>query len=82
MLCPTCKEHKDEIERLKNESSSLREFWNRLCERMWDIWELDGGTFQDWGEEFGLLRKEPYDPDKHGCVEADPGDDIFVNNLR
>lgn len=63
----------------KEQSAALREFWNRLCTKMWDIWEFDGGTFQDWGEELGLLKKVPYDPEKHGSVEADPGDDIFVN---
>ena len=62
---------------------ALEEFWNRLCQRMWDgFWELDGAMFQDWGEELGLLRSETFDPEVHGNVEADPGDTIFVNNLR
>jgi len=71
-----------QVENILNNSVGLRELWNRLCQRMWDSWEIDGGTFQDWGEELGLLRKEKYDPEVHGMVEADPGDEIFVNALK
>ena len=78
----------DEVERRINEvehhiniTKGLREFWKRLCTKMWDSWELDGGSFQDWGAELGLLREEVYDPEKHGFIEADPGDIIFVNAL-
>lgn len=70
-----------EVENILNKSEALRVFWKRLCEKMWDLWELDGGTFQDWGEELGLLRKVIYDPEVHGRVDAEPGDEIFVNAL-
>ena len=67
----------------KEQYVALREFWNRLCTRMWDIWELDGGTFQDWGEELGLLIKVSYDPEKHGFIDdVEPGDVAFVNALH
>lgn len=89
--CVNCDVHPDtsiymekqrqEIATLKEQSAALREFWKRLCERMWDIWELDGALFQDWGEELGLLVKVTYDPEKHFSTEAEPGDDIYINAL-
>ncbi|NIN00462.1 MAG: hypothetical protein GTO24_20990 [candidate division Zixibacteria bacterium] len=83
--CGTCEgagftiNHDYDVRPLNKELDSLKKFWNKLCVHMWDFWELDGGTFQDWGEEFGLLVKENYDPERHGHIDADPGDPVFIN---
>ena len=34
--------------------------------------------FMDLAEEHGVIRGVPYDPKKHGDVDAAPGDAIFV----
>ena len=35
-------------------------YWENSC------CDIDGGDIQTWGENFGILRAEPYDPDAHG----------------
>ena len=42
--------------------------------------DLEGCYFQDWATECGLLKEEPYDPEKHGPNESDaePGDPWYA----
>lgn len=57
-------------------------FFDRLTEHFFDdcTLDLDGGDFQKWGVECGLLRAEAYDPEKHSpnSVDAEPGDTWYV----
>lgn len=84
----TTKEHLnviDSLARQVEEKDMLKNFWDRVCEIMWDCGDLDGGTFQDWGVDIGLLREEIYDPEgKHKDVfimDAMAGDPVFINVL-
>jgi hypothetical protein len=50
-----------------------------------DMCDLDCFEVQDLAEMCGILRKEPYDPERHGDEYADeydvkPGDDYYVPN--
>lgn len=45
-----------------------------------DAYDIDAGDFQNTAEKFGIIRPVPFDPDKHGPCEAEPGDTIYVRN--
>lgn len=63
------------------ELSALRKFFDALTDRFWiEQWmEIDGSDFQDIAEWAGLIRPEPYDPEKHAYSDdASPGDPWFV----
>jgi hypothetical protein len=51
-----------------------------LSEGSWNGCDLDGGSIQEKAIALGLLKVEPYDPDKHGESEFDvePGDDWYT----
>lgn len=51
-----------------------------LDEGSWHGCDLDGGSIQEKALALGLLKVEPYDPEKHGESEydADPGDDWYT----
>lgn len=51
-----------------------------LQEGAWTGSELEGGDIQDKALSLGLLKAEPYDPEKHGESEYDiePGDDWYT----
>lgn len=58
-------------ERAKN---ALLAFWHEVREHDGQCTEND---FWDWSMNLGLMRVEPYDPEKHGPndCDMDPGDD-------
>jgi predicted transcriptional regulator with HTH domain len=42
---------------LQAENEKLKEFARHVIRaECWDIWDLDGGTVQDWAEELGLIK--------------------------
>ena len=46
---------------------------------MWKNWELDPADLQDTAKKYGIIKEEPYDPEKHGEREdVEPGDSWFV----
>lgn len=45
--------------------------------------DVDGGNIQDWALEFGLFRKELYDPKVHGHAgfeDFGEGDEVYLVN--
>lgn len=40
--------------------------------------EMDGFEFTEYAEKRGLIKWEPYDPETHGLIEAEPGDQIWT----
>lgn len=58
----------------------LAKFVRRCFEDVWEGGDLDGGTLQDRGIEYGLLVRVPFDPavhvDSNGDAEA--GDEWCV----
>jgi hypothetical protein len=58
----------------------------RWCiqEGSWAGTSLDGGEIQDAALRFGIIKQEPYCPEKHGDndVSAERGDDWFVFTER
>lgn len=61
----------------------LRGFWRDLVRYFGpdEHLELDGFAFEEMALKHNLVRNEPFDPDVHGNVEAEPGDIIWVDNL-
>ncbi len=62
---------------------ACREFFEEVCQIMFDTWDLDGGTFQDLAVKHGLLVCEKFDPDgRHANLptqECEPGEDCYFN---
>ena len=56
------------------------EGFSRAIMNCWPIGDVDGLHLQDLAVKHGLLRMEPYDPEKHGEAEYDeePGDEYYV----
>ena len=60
--------------------------WEGFARAIMDAWpegDVDGGDLQETAERYGLLRKEPYDPAKHGEwgkeeYGTQPGEDWYV----
>lgn len=53
----------------------------------WPAGGVEPLDLEKLAEQYGLLRKEVFDPDKHGCEAADyygvePGDPWYVLNYR
>jgi hypothetical protein len=71
----------DKIAALRKENKPLAEFWRR-CRNRWaeSMTEVGPDEIQEWGFELGLLEETIYDPEKHGEIEADPGDTIYVDS--
>jgi hypothetical protein len=55
-------------------------FTHAICEYYFEgNWDLEYCDFVDLGVKFGVLRAEPYDPDKHGEQDdVEPGDEWYV----
>jgi hypothetical protein len=58
----------------------LSAFVREGLEISWEGGDWCGADIQDKAEELGLIRKEPYDPEKHGEAPFDPGDEYFIIN--
>lgn len=73
------------IEKMEKALRAHANFWDFLVAHFFDgggSLELDGVEFQERATRCGLLRKEPYDPKKHGpdgTGAAEPGDDWYVS---
>lgn len=66
---------------LRAEKERLRAFAKQIIQAAWDGGQYDGAEIQDIGVTHGLLRKEGYDPDKHGSdygYDFAPGDPFYV----
>jgi hypothetical protein len=63
-------------ERMMHEIDRLRAFVAEVMQRAWEGYDLEGGEAEDLAKKHGLLREEPYDPDRHGEseFEIEPGD--------
>lgn len=64
---------------------SLRDFARAMMQIAFSGGDVDGGTIQDAAEKLGLLKREPYDPAKHGQEGCGikPGDDwLTLKPLR
>ena len=60
--------------------AGLVSFAKQVLHASWDLADIDGSDIQEWAARYGLLRPEPYDPEKHGPndYDAEPGDAWFV----
>lgn len=61
-------------------AARLETFWARLVEHFGhdSAVELDCFEFTEYAEQAGLIRWEPYDETKHGEMDMDPGDMIWL----
>ena len=67
------------IAELQDENSRLAAFARQIIEFAFDGQDVDGGTIQSLALTHGLLRRDSYDPAKHGAaMEAEPGDEWYV----
>jgi hypothetical protein len=79
ILAAFAQEQREALEEVK----PLADFWNKVFGEFCDGSYMDGGEFQDWGEETGMLVAVEYDPEKHGEVnDAEPGDTIYVESEK
>lgn len=64
------------------ETYALIEFAREMCQIAFEGGDADGGHIQDRAVELGLLKPEPYNPQRHKnvvCAEyCEPGDIIYV----
>lgn len=64
--------------------SGLINFWNDLVVHFGG-WggnlELEMWDFEEMAEKHGLVRKEEYDPEKHGEMECEEGDIVWLDNF-
>lgn len=68
------------VARLREENARLAAFARQIIEYAFDGRDADGGSIQALALTHGLLRKEAYDPARHGgtLVDVQPGDDWYV----
>lgn len=69
------------VEELEIERNALKGFAEYMIDIAFSGGGLDGGGIQDAAEEYGLLRPEAYDPDRHEPEDPsifEPGDTIYV----
>lgn len=63
-------------------SDALKNFAVDVLQWVFDGFDPDGSDIQDLAERHGLVRKVPFDPEKHNLPEwlegeVEPGDDYF-----
>lgn len=74
----------DRLASLDAQNAALLSVFDAICQKFFDgDVELDSFDFYEMGERAGLLEQKPYDPEKHGYVEAaEPGEMIYVKVKR
>lgn len=55
----------------------LLAFWRKVAGQVFD--GIEGPDCQEWAHEVGLFERVPFDPEKHGDVDAEPGYMIYVH---
>ena len=78
IFAPSYDQLRDEVKRL----TPLAKFGESVLDEVKECvtcggYEIAAETLADRAVELGFFQWIPYDPDKHGEVECDPGDKIY-----
>ena len=59
-------------------------FTRGVIEHFGDGWplEMDLDDFLSLAQETGVIRWETYNPEIHGEIDVDPGEEIWLSNIR
>ena len=68
------------VETMEKDNDRLVEFARSILSIVFEGGDIDGGTAQDMGVEYGLLERQDFDPKRHtdSTGYAEPGDDWYV----
>ena len=81
MMWDQCAELREQLAVERKRSEALTAFAREAFATALDGGTWDGADIQEKGAELGLLREEPFDPEKHPGVDAsefEPGEIIYV----